>query len=501
MPSPIGRLRPEGKRASGFVRAFSCPFPRSGPVVANDLVLAMRDGIEMVSTRAASLAAAILLSVVGSGCASTGGAPSARAAAAERIGPAVDHHQHLLSAAGAALLLKFEGGGALDPVAVPAEVADLLKRRADSWNDSAALEQLYARDAVLLDARPIAGGKEVAQHVSGRFGRAYSIVPVSYAQGEGGRRISVLYARGEGEARTNLGLALLTLARDSSGRWRIASEAMRFPGPQDYKVVGSDALIAMLDEAKIDRAVIMSSAYFFESPFLGGAYPEGSAMLRAENDWTAAQVSRHPARLVAFCGVNPLTEQALAEIRRCKDRLGMVGIKLHFANSKVELEDPRHLERMKALFAEANRLRMPVAAHLWTSGGGYRPRDSELFLEEVLPQAPDIVVQIMHMAGAGPGWTDPALEPFALAAEANDPRMKNVYFDAATVADDQSPAQVDLLAKRIRQIGPSRILYGSDASFGGRGTPKAEWGIFRGRVPLTDGEFAIIRNNVAPYLR
>lgn len=124
-----------------------------------------------------------------------------------------------------------------------------------------------------------------------------------------------------------------------------------------------------------------------------------------------------------------------------------------------------------------------------------------MFLAELLPLAPNVVVQIMHMAGAGPGWTDKALEPYAVAAAANDPRMKNVYFDVATAADDQTPVQLELLAKRIRQIGPSRILYGSDASFGGRGTPKKEWGIFRGMVPLTDSEFAIIRDNVAPYLR
>jgi predicted TIM-barrel fold metal-dependent hydrolase len=223
-------------------------------------------------------------------------------------------------------------------------------------------------------------------------------------------------------------------------------------------------------------------------------------MLRAENDWTAREVARHPKRLVGFCGVNPLTEQALAEIRRCKDELGMVGVKLHFGNSQVELENPMHLSQMKAFFAEANRLRMPIAAHLWTTGR-YGPQDSELFLAQLLPQAPDVVVQIMHMAGAGPGWTDEALEPFAVAAAANDPRMKNVYFDVATAADDQTPARLELLARRIRQIGPSRILYGSDASFGGRGAPKKEWGIFRGMVPLTDSEFAIIRDNVAPYLR
>jgi predicted TIM-barrel fold metal-dependent hydrolase len=443
----------------------------------------------------------MLLSLVGAGCAGTGGPPVAdRAAALQRIGPAVDHHQHLLSPAGAALLERFEGGGALDPVAVPSEVADLLKRRSEVWNDAAALAEIYAEDAILVENRPIAGRKQVAQHLSQRFGRAYSLIPLSYAEGQGSRRVAAMYARGEGAERTNMGLALITLVQDKSGKWRIASEMMKFPGPPEYKVGGADALIAMLDEAHIDRAVVLSSAYFFESPYLDGAYPEGAAMLRAENDWTAREVARHPKRLVAFCGVNPLTEQALTEIRRCKNELGTMGIKLHLGNSNVELENPEHLRRMKAFFAEANRLRMPVAAHLWTLRN-YRRQDSELFLAEILPQAPDVVVQIMHMAGAGPGWTDEALEPFAAAAAANDPRMRNVYFDVATVADDRTPAQLELLARRIRQIGPARILCGSDASFGGRGSPKKEWGIFRGTVPLTDSEFAIIRDNVAPYLR
>lgn len=447
------------------------------------------------------MGALMLLVLAASGCAGTGETPARlpTAAAPARVGPAVDHHQHLLSPAGAALLEKYEGGGPLTAVTVPDEVAELLRRRSAAWNDAAALAELYAEDAILLENRPVAGRKAVAQHLSRRFGRAYSIIPLSYSEEGGSRRIAALYARGEGADRSNIGLTLITLGKDKSGKWRIESEAMKFPAPPDYKAKGADALIAALDEAHIDRAVIMSSAYFFESPFLAPG-TQGAEMLRADNDWTAREIARHPRRLVGFCGVNPLSEQAVMEIRRCKDALGMVGIKLHFGNSAVELENPEHLGRIKAFFAEANRLRMPLAAHLWTIRD-YGRRDSELFLAEVLPQAPDVVVQIMHMAGAGPGWTDEALEPFAVAAAANDRRMKNVYFDVATVADDRTPAQLELLARRIRQIGPARILYGSDAAFGDRGTPAKEWGTFRGMVTLTDAEFAIIRDNVAPYLR
>ena len=147
--------------------------------------LRRKKGTKMTSKRGRLFAASMLLSLGAGGCAGTAEAPLERAAVAPgRIGPAVDHHQHLLSAAGAALLQKFEGGGPLAPVALPGEVADLLKRRSDAWNDAAALAEIYAEDAILLENRPIAGRKEVAHHVSQRFGRAYSLVPLSYAEGE-----------------------------------------------------------------------------------------------------------------------------------------------------------------------------------------------------------------------------------------------------------------------------------------------------------------------------
>ncbi len=72
----------------------------------------------MRSKRVAVFGAVALLSVVAAGSAAIGQtAPSTgpNVARAAPLGPIVDHHQHLLSPAGAALLQKFEGGGALAP--------------------------------------------------------------------------------------------------------------------------------------------------------------------------------------------------------------------------------------------------------------------------------------------------------------------------------------------------------------------------------------------------
>ena len=107
-------------------------------------------------------------------------------------------------------------------------------------------------------------------------------------------------------------------------------------------------------------------------------------------------------------------------------------------------------------------------------------------------------MQIAHFAGGGPGYSDEALEVYAKAIAAGDPRTKNLYFDFATVADGQSKEVLQKFAERIRQIGLPRVLYGTDLA---PPTARQSWLTFRTTVPLTDEEFKTIAGNVAPYFR
>ena len=409
-------------------------------------------------------------------------------------GPKVDHHQHLLSPAVARMI-----AGSQKDVALPSDIERLLERRVAAWNDAKALAPLYAANALVTDDEQVVGREAVSEHVGGRFARPYAITPLGFSDLGATRLVAAAYTRGQGAERTTVGTTLMTFVRSADGKWLIASESMRFPGPPGYAPIGADQLVKMLDEAEIQRAVVLSIAYLFDSP-RRPEIKDPAAMLRAENDWTAAQVARHPARLVGFCSVNPVTDRALPEIERCARGLGLRGLKLHFANSKVEVTNPDHLVKVQRVFALANRLKLPIVAHLWT-GPEYGRREAEIFRDQILPHAPGVVVQIAHMAGAGPGWTDEALEVLATAVEQGDPRTRNLYFDVATVADLQKHDRLQLLAKRIRQIGPARILYASDSAFGGNRPPDEHWGTFRGMVPLTDAEFRMIRDNIAPYLR
>lgn len=413
--------------------------------------------------------------------------------------PAVDHHQHLLSPSSAALVNRFDGPS-IGKVSLSPGIAAVLEQRAAKWNDPAALAQLHTADAILVQNGVVQGRSAVAAALAKGFRSGYRLVPTKAAVGASAALVTAYLVRGKENESDYFGSAFLSLVKEADGQWRIAGESLQFPGPRHYKQMSAADLIRLMDDADIRRAVVLSVAYFFGTPF-APAEPGELARVAAENDWTAAQVARFPERLIAFCSVNPLKDYAVAEVERCTRQLRMRGLKLHFGNSDVDLSKPEHVARVRAVFATANRLRIPVVAHLWTIGRNYGARDSRLFIDQILPAAPEIVVQVAHMAGAGPGWTDDALGVFAEAVSGRDPRTRNLYFDVATVADEQPPERLQQLAARIRQIGLDRVLYGSDAAFGGRKTANEEWGNFRGMVPLNDAEFTAIRDNVAPYLR
>src|SRR5262249_11172957 len=85
------------------------------------------------------------------------------------------------------------------------------------------------------------------------------------------------------------------------------------PGP---KGIDADDLIAQLDAAGIQRAVVLSVAYDFSNPNKPPV-PDEYAQVVAENNWTSVQISKYPGRLIGFCGVNPLRPYAIKEIARC----------------------------------------------------------------------------------------------------------------------------------------------------------------------------------------
>jgi predicted TIM-barrel fold metal-dependent hydrolase len=401
--------------------------------------------------------------------------------------PAVDHHQHLLSAAAASVA----NTPPLDHP-LPPGVDKLLKRRALQWNDPVALTKLYTRDAAILtgDLKWVTGAEAVSSYVSATFSRPYHVTPVSFSQRGRSVDVSGYYTLGSGTEARHFGYAYLGLVEVTQGEWKIATEVPTYRAPDMEQPVSAADLIQMLDKAAIRRAIILSDAYYFD----GAAAHGDLAAVRRENDWTADEAAKFPGRLFAFCSFNPLSDYALSELARCAASGRFKGIKLHLRASGVDLLNPAQVAKLRKVFAAADRSRMPIILHA-RANEKYGASEAEQ-LVRLTEASPHIVITIGHLWG-GEGFSAPALSVFVRLAGSH----RNLYFDVAEVARlARTPEQLQQVAASIRAIGLDHILYGSDGPEFGNQQPAEAWAAFRDRIPLSPAELTQIAGNVAPYL-
>jgi predicted TIM-barrel fold metal-dependent hydrolase len=271
----------------------------------------------------------------------------------------------------------------------------------------------------------------------------------------------------------------------------------------DQPVLDGSGLLKLLDAAGIRRGVVLSVAYSFGDE--RKQIPQADRAVREENDWTSQQVAASKGRLIGFCSVNPLRETALGEIDRCLRLPGIMGLKLHFGNSGVTLRDPATAQRMEQVFAAANAHRAAIIVHLRSrTGTPYGREDAQLFLDRLLPRAPDVPVQIAHLAGTSqfPAYAEAAMDVFARAIERGDPRVRRLIFDQTTAAvATTAPEEGARIAQMIRRVGLNRVLFGTDLPIGGNPPPAEAWAIFQAKVPLTPREFEALARNQPPYAR
>jgi predicted TIM-barrel fold metal-dependent hydrolase len=415
------------------------------------------------------------------------------------IAPLFDAHQHVRSPAAAA--------HASDPVrptiTLPAELGALLAARVRAERDRAALRALYVDSAAFLESfgpSVIRGRDEIAPWWVGNTDSPYALDPVAYAL-HGSAAYVASYLR-DGKTKHIDAHVLHTLVRGDDGRWRILTETLTMGGPRLLAPITADSVVALLDSAGIRRAAVLSIAYQFAQGRT--AKPDEYPAVRAENDWTAAQVASHPDRLIAFCSVNPLRAWALEEVERCAASGRFRGLKLHMGNSGVDFSDTADVARLRRVFGAANARHLAIVIHLAPWGTPYGRAAAEAFLRDVLPAAPDVPVQVAHLAS--PGHLDPAsdsaLAVLASAVAAGDPRTAHLWFDVATsVPRTISRADARHVADRLRQIGLGRILYGTDTASEDNLPPREAWATIELALPLTSDELRTIARNVPPYAR
>jgi predicted TIM-barrel fold metal-dependent hydrolase len=406
-----------------------------------------------------------------------------------------DHHTHLQSVA-----LWHLVNERLPVVSLPADLDSVLRSFERNWqapdNKTALAAQFTASGLFQYADDWIRGPTAIRMMLVGRGGPLRLRAQEFGTEGRAAH-VSGMYGFYRDTAWIDQGRFLFALHREVKIAWLIeaANLTTTTPSPVPTRDPYSAAeYIAELDSAGIRRGVLLSTAYLFAAPF--HEVMDEAAKVRAENDWTGREAARYPDRLVAFCSINPLRDYSLGEVATCANDPRIRGLKLHLTTAFFDFRDPQQVSKLAAVFGAANARRMPIIIHLRTMNPEYGQRDAEIFIDQVLAKAPDVPVQIAHLAGWG-GYgpeTDAALSVFAKAFASGDPRVSRVMFDLSAITG-ASPAMAAQMVQRMRVIGMNRMLFGVDRA----AAPGQVWQAIQ-RLPLTPDELRRIATNGAPWL-
>jgi predicted TIM-barrel fold metal-dependent hydrolase len=186
-----------------------------------------------------------------------------------------------------------------------------------------------------------------------------------------------------------------------------------------------EKLIPLLDDASIDRAVVMT---YVDVP---GNKPDAV-------EYIADAVARFPERLIGFVRLDPNVRD---EARRILDRaileLGFRGVKLH---PTTTLAHPAG-EPTLALLARCAELGIPVLFHC-----GDDPYTTPQAIEAAAARVPDCAIVLGHMGGYFHADD-------AIAAAVRQP---NLYLETSAMPYPWK------IAAAVDAVGPERVLFGSD---------------------------------------
>src|SRR5581483_11188672 len=96
----------------------------------------------------------------------------------------------------------------------------------------------------------------------------------------------------------------------------------------------------------VDKSIVLG----FKSKYLQAEIP---------NRYVAEYVNRFPQKLIGFAGIDPTEHSAIDELRAARSDLQLRGITLSPANQDFHPTDTRAM----ALYAEAEKLAMPILVH------------------------------------------------------------------------------------------------------------------------------------------
>jgi hypothetical protein len=189
--------------------------------------------------------------------------------------------------------------------------------------------------------------------------------------------------------------------------------------PYDDPTIHVSGLVHLLDKYDVERAIV------FPNPNVGDKYPE-------MNDYIAKSVRKYPKRLVGFGRVDPRREDAIEELTRMKNDLGLTGLKLH---PMVECFRPDH-PFFDKFFQEVSKLDLPILFH---TGDGF---SSPGLISKIARRYPKLPIILGHLKEGALSIME---------------QFDDVYAETSGTLPD--------LIELAADIDENRILFGSDAPY------------------------------------
>lgn len=277
-------------------------------------------------------------------------------------------------------------------------------------------------------------------------------------------------------------------------------------------------VLSWLNRARIDRAIIISSAFNWGSNAYTIPDRELESHIREENSWVAGQRDLCPERLKCLMSFNPLhTEIALHEMARCTDELGMDGVKLHFNNNGVDILNPEHRERVCPVFQEAARRDLPILLHYGIQNapdklGSITPEALDLLIEELFLPSPGLRIQFAHGIGLFSETTEAAFRHLTKLRRRNREVAENIWTDISAALVDEVTARhyegllnvtprrdFKRIADALRDFGLDHVLFGSDFYSSPTLNPLDYSRFVRRNLPLAEMEMETLFSNPGPF--
>ena len=187
--------------------------------------------------------------------------------------------------------------------------------------------------------------------------------------------------------------------------------------------LGAD-LVQKMDGAGVEKAVIF--------PFVEGNF---------SNEPILVAYREFPDRLIPYCAVNPWHDgAAVDELKRCVEKWGFKGLKLHPTLNGFHLADHGLVD---PIFAAAEKLEIPIIVH-----GASDLYNAPLEFAEMAATFPKVPLLMAHM---GFFWlVDQAIK---LAK-----RHANLYLET-------SRAPIFEISVAVKELGPDKVIWGTDSPF------------------------------------